>query len=196
VVSVRKEANFKEIIRVMRRRHISAFPVLDSDNRVIGVVSEADLLLKEAFPPSPEEAHSPFLWRDRTRVAGLTAGDLMTSPAIAIEPECPVEQAARVMHRRRVKRLPVVTERGRLVGIVSRVDVLGLYDRADADIHAEINHQLTDVFLLEPGSISVQVVAGIVTLAGPVESRPLAMNLLDAVWPQPLSTSLATVPIS
>jgi len=182
VVSVRREAEFKEIIGVMRRRHISAFPVLDSGNRVLGVVSEADLLLKEAFPGSPDETHAPWLSRDRAKVAGLTAGDLMTSPAITIEPECPVAEAARVMHRRRVKRMPVVTEQRRLVGIVSRVDVLGLYDRADADIRAEIAHLITDEFLLEPGSIRVQVVSGIVTLTGPVESRPLALNLLDAVW--------------
>lgn len=182
VVSVRQDARFKEIINVMRRRHVSAFPVLDSANRVLGVISEADLLLKEAFPPGPEEARSPYLWRDRAKVAGLTAAELMTSPAITIEPECPVEEAARVMHRRRVKRMPVVTGQGRLVGIVSRVDVLGLYDRADADIRAEIIHQLAEVFRLEPGTITVQVVSGIVTLTGVAESRPLAMNVLDTIW--------------
>ena len=182
VVSVRQEARFKEIISVMRRRHISAFPVLDSANRVLGVVSEADLLLKEAFPPSPEDSRSPYLWRDRAKVAGLTAGELMTSPAITIEPDCPIDEAARVMHRQRVKRMPVVTGGARLAGIVSRVDVLGLYDRADGDIRAEIIHQLADAFALDPGSITVQVVAGIVTLTGLVESRPLAMNVLDTIW--------------
>lgn len=86
------------------------------------------------------------------------------------------------MHRRRVKRLPVVSREGRLEGIVSRVDVLGLYDRADADIRAEVIHQVTDVCLLEPASITVQVASGIVTLTGPVESRPLARSLLDNIW--------------
>lgn len=105
----------------------------------------------------------------------------MSSPAVTIEPECTVAEAARIMHRRRMKRLPVVTGQGHLAGIVSRVDVLSLYGRADADIRAEISHQLADPFLGEPGSVGVQVVSGIVTLTGPVESWPLAMDLLASI---------------
>jgi len=183
VVAVRKEAEFREIIKVMRRRHFSAFPVLDADDRVAGVVSEADLLLKEAFPVAGDGAGRPHRWRDRAKAAALTAGDLMTSPAVTIGPDTPVTEAARVMHKRRVKRLPVVADTGRLVGIVSRVDVLRLYDRADADIRAEIvDDVLTEAFLLEPGSIRVQAVSGIVTITGPVENRAVAQALLDSVW--------------
>lgn len=182
VVAVRKEAEFKEIVKVMRRRHFSAFPVLDAD-RVAGVVSEADLLLKEAFPATPGGAERPYRRRDRAKAAALTAGGLMTSPAITIGPDCPVTEAARVMHKRRVKRLPVVADTGRLLGIVSRVDVLGLYDRADADICGEIvDDVITDLFLLEPGSIMVKVVSGIVTLSGPIENAAVAHSLIDNVW--------------
>jgi CBS-domain-containing membrane protein len=183
VVAVRKEAEFKEIIKVMRRRHFSAFPVLDGDDRVAGVVSEADLLLKEAFPAAGGGADRPYRWRDRAKAAALTAADLMTSPAVTIGPDCPVTEAARLMLKRRVKRLPVVADTGRLLGIVSRVDVLGLYDRADADIRGEIvDDVITDLFLLEPGSIMVKVVSGIVTLSGPIENAAVANSLIGSVW--------------
>ena len=87
------------------------------------------------------------------------------------------------MHRRRVKRLPVVSETGHLAGIVSRIDLLSLYDRADADIRAEIIEDvLAGQLGLEPGSIGVQVGSGIVTLAGAVNDETVAVGLLDSIW--------------
>lgn len=183
VVALRKEAQFKEIVRAMRRRHFSALPVLDSAGNVVGVVSEADLLLKEAYPASPEDGGGAPRRRDRAKAAALTAADLMTSPAITIAPDAGVTEAARLMHKSRVKRLPVVTPAGGLVGIVSRIDVLGLYDRKDDDIRDEIlDDVIAEDFLLDPGSFDVQVAAGVVTIRGATQKAAIARSLLDVIW--------------
>jgi CBS-domain-containing membrane protein len=123
VVAVHKGAQFKDIVQVMRARRFSAFPVLDDDNRVIGVVSEADLLVRQALAGSG--AGPRFLLRhaDCAKATGLTAAELMTTPAITTRADAAVADAARTMHDRRVKRLPVVTSDGRLVGVVSRARV-------------------------------------------------------------------------
>jgi len=181
VVSLRTHAQFKDIVHVMRKRRFSAFPVLDDRDRVIGVVSEDDLLVKQGYG----EADGPgFLIHraDRAKAHGVTAAQLMTRPAITIPPQASVAEAARTMHAKHVKRLPVVTEDGRLVGIVSRVDLLGVYDRPDAEIKSEILDRVIDGdFLLDSLAFTVTVRAGVVTLSGPVDHEPVAVSLLDAV---------------
>lgn len=182
VVAVRKDARFKDIVQVMRARRFSAFPVLDADDRVVGVVSEDDLLVREGF--AGLGAGPRFLLRraDRVKAAGLTAAELMTTPAVTIQPDAGVAQAARTMHTKHVKRLPVVTADGRLVGVVSRVDLLGTYDRPDADIRSEIIKQVIESeFGLDSRALTVTVELGVVTLSGPVGSEPVAVSLLDAV---------------
>jgi CBS domain-containing protein len=182
VVAVRKDARFKDIVQVMRARRFSAFPVLDDNNKVVGVVSEDDLLIREGFrvPGSGPK----FLLRhaDRAKADGLTAAELMTAPAITIRPDADVAQAARIMHTKHVKRLPVVTETGRLVGVVSRVDLLGVYDKPDADIRAEILKQVIESeFVLDSLAFTVTVDSGVVTVAGPVDSEDVALNLLEQI---------------
>lgn len=182
VISVRKNAEYKEILQVMRHKHFSAFPVLDEDDRVVGVVSEDDLLVKEGYSDAD---HGPgFLTRhaDRMRAGGLTAGELMTRPAITISPDAAVAEAARIMHAKHLKRLPVVAPGGRLVGIVSRTDILGVYDRPDEDIRREIEEQVIKAtFALDSLAFDVTVTGGVVTLAGQVEREPVALSLLQAV---------------
>jgi CBS domain-containing protein len=182
VVSVRKHAQFKEIVHVMRERRFSAFPVLDAGDKVIGVVSEDDLLVKEGY--QVPEAGPGFLVRraDKAKAAGLTAAELMTRPAITVRPEATVAEAARTMHAKHVKRLPVVTDNGKLVGIVSRVDLLGVYDRPDSEIRSDIVKQVIETeFCLDSLAFRVTVVAGVVTLAGPVDREPVARSLVQAV---------------
>jgi CBS domain-containing protein len=182
VVSLRKHAEFKDIVRVMRAGQFSAFPVLDNDDRVVGVVSEDDLLVKGGYDGS--EPVNYFLMRrsDRTKAAGLTAAELMTRPAITIGPEASLAEAARTMHAKHVKRLPVVTKEGRLAGIVSRTDVLGVYDRPDAEIRDEIMMQVIgEQFLLDRRAFTVTVTGGVVTLRGPVDSEDVGVSLLAAV---------------
>jgi CBS-domain-containing membrane protein len=183
VVAVREDANFKEMVTVMRSRRVSAFPVLDSADKVIGVVSEADLLLKEAAPDYPKGLVR-LSWRltERSKAAGVTAAEVMTKPAVTISEDSPVTEAAQLMQSRRVKRLPVVDEYGRLRGIVSRADVLSVFERPDADIWADV---VKDVIIGEFGfdaeMFVVTVRSGVVTVTGSVDRHADALALLGAI---------------
>ena len=183
VVSLRKYAQYKEIVQVMRSRKFSAFPVLDDHDRVIGMVSEDDLLVKEAYSDSGSRAGVLPRHSDKAKAAGLCAAELMHRPAITIEPDATVAEAARLMHSRHLKRLPVVDgPTSRLVGIVSRVDLLGVYDRPDEDIKKEILEQLIEAeFILDRLAFNVTVTGGVVTVSGPLPSQPVALSLLAAI---------------
>jgi CBS domain-containing protein len=186
VAAVRKNAPFKDIAASLTRNRVRAFPALDDDGKVIGVVSEADLLCKEALiaamggraaPPGPY--HDEF-----ARAAAVTAADLMTTPPVTITPGEPVTSAARLMYHGRVKRLPVVSENGHLVGIISRADVLSVYGRPDDEIGQEITKNVTlNDFLSDPGCFTVTVKDGIVTLEGRPETVQQGRDILAEIWP-------------
>jgi CBS domain-containing protein len=183
VVAVKKDAEFKEIVAVLRQYRVSACPVIDDAGKVVGVVSEADLLYKEAEAELPRGAIR-LRWRlgERTKATAVSAGELMTSPALAIRPGAPVTEAARLMQERQVKRLPVVSGDGRLAGIVSRADVLSVYERPDAEILAELTKQiLAGEFALDPDQFEVTVTSGVVTLSGEVERPETALELLARI---------------
>jgi len=182
VVSVREDASFKEMADMLRRTRISAFPVIDKSNRVIGVVSEADLLVKEAVQATGTSIVAALRHiREEDKAQGVTAGDLMTRPAITISPDAPVPEAARIMYDRRVKRLPVVNAAGHLLGIVSRADVLAVFNRPDEETRDEILHRvLPAAAVSKPAEFEVTVRDGIVTISGPAQSEQTARNLLDA----------------
>jgi len=183
VVSVPESAEYKDIVSVVRELRVSAFPVLDAAGHLVGVVSEADLLLKEAG----QEALGGSLISsgrrgEQAKAAGVTAAELMTTPAVTIGPEDSVVDAARLMHDRHVKRLPVVDQAGRLVGIVSRVDLLSVFDRPDSEIRAAVRKDIiARDFALDPDSFDVQVTSGIVTITGQVENQAVAQHLLGAL---------------
>ena len=182
VVAVRKDAQFKDIVQVMRARRFSAFPVLDDDSHVIGVVSEDDLLVRLAMAEPVAGLRFVSGHADRAKATGLTAAELMSKPAITIRADAAIADAARTMHAKHLKRLPVVTSDGRLVGVVSRVDLLGEYDRPDSDIRTEvIKRVIESEFLLDRFAFTVTVESGIVTLAGPVDSEDVAVSLLAEV---------------
>jgi CBS-domain-containing membrane protein len=183
VVAVRQIAEFKDIVEVMHRRRVSAFPVIDADNRVIGVVSEADLLPREAYPHRPAAYPRERRRRVPAKAEAFTASELMTSPPITITADATVADAAKMMYSNRVKRLPVVDEDGRLIGIVSRVDLLGIYDRSDAEICEEITDEvIAGEFVLDSSEFTVAVSRGVVTITGRVERQEVALSLLQAVW--------------
>lgn len=171
---VAEDTAFTEIAAALRRHRVSAFPVLDAGARVVGVVSESDLLAKEALgggeDPVPGMIGGMHRRRQLEKARGITARDLMTSPAVTVEAGDTVEHAARLLYLRGVKRLPVLDPKGHLAGIVSRADVLAVYGRPDAEIRDEI---VTDVLGGEPhpnpGSFDVGVRGGVVTVSG----RPL-----------------------
>jgi CBS domain-containing protein len=183
VIAIREGAPYKEIATRLREHRVSAFPVIDAENKVIGVVSEADLLTKEALGTDiPGVLHSLTRHRELTRAAAVTAADLMTKPAVTIGPSEPVTHAARLMFNRRVKRLPVTDRDGRLVGIVTRSDVLSVYSRPDADIHREITQDLIlDTYLCDPAKFSVVVKDGIVTIEGTPETVSVGHDIVNDV---------------
>jgi CBS domain-containing protein len=176
VVHVQPDTGFKEITRLLAEHNISGVPVLDQDDRPLGLVSEADLLLNEAAKEDPAglvlAPHLPP--RERTRSTAATAVGLMTSPAVCARPDWTVVEAARLMQREHLKRLPVVDDAGRLVGIISRGDLLRVFLRHDRAIREEITHEVLDRTLgLSPGCVDIRVQEGRVTLNGTVEHRAL-----------------------
>ena len=183
VVVVGETAGYKEIVAVMRERQVSAVPVLGPGGQLTGVVSEADLLLKEAGSEAPgPHVKSPGRRRQRAKAAGVTAAGLMTRPPVTIGPEESVAAAARRMRDRRVKRLPVVDEAGRLVGIISRVDVLSVFARPDTEIRNEVVKQIIgEQFAMDPSAFTVTIRSGILTITGQAESRAVAVQLTDAL---------------
>ncbi len=186
VVAVRETAGYKHIVSAMRRHAVSAFPVLDADDHVIGVISEADLLLKEIGPePFTGPAASVLATGrrgERAKAAGLTAAELMTRPAVTIGSDASVADAAKLMYARRVRRLPVVEDDGRLVGIVSRVDVLSVFDRPDSQIRDEVMKKvIAGEFALDPHAFDVTVKSGIVTITSHVERPAIAPELVEVI---------------
>ena len=186
VVAVRRDASFKEMAARLREYRVSAFPVIDEHRRVIGVVSEADLLAKEALAGDhagiPAAVTGILHHKDYQKAEGLTAGDLMTHPAVTVRPEDSVEHAARLMYTLQVKRLPVVDAGGYLVGIVSRADLLTVFDRTDEEIHAEVvNDVILREFLVDPAMFTVTVADGVVTVKGNPETAELGHKLVTKI---------------
>ena len=178
VASVRENTTFHEIAAVLAERHVSAVPVVDADNRVVGVVSEADMLHKVEFADDPEEGDGLFERRAhrlaRHKATGHVASDLMTSPAVTVPESTTVVVAARLLESTGVKRMPVVNDLGRLVGIVSRRDLLKVYSRPDIDIRRDIVEDvLRRLLWIGPTEVTVQVAGGVVVLDGQLETRSL-----------------------
>jgi CBS domain-containing protein len=183
VVSVPESAGYKEIVTLLRRNRVSAVPVVDPAGRVTGVVSEADLLVKQTAPALPAGAvRMAWRLRERSKASAATAAELMTSPAVTVTPDVDVAKAARLMRDRQVKRLPVVDAEGRLAGIVSRMDVLSVYERPDEQIRGEVaTGVIAGRFRLDPADFEVTARSGVVTISGQAESRAVALSLLGAV---------------
>jgi CBS domain-containing protein len=182
VIWVKKDATFREMAVALREHRISAFPVVDDDHKVIGVVSQADLLTKEALDDEPGVLAGIGHRRDQAKARGVTAGDLMTAAVVAVRPEDTVEHAAKLMYDRRVKRLPVTDAAGHLAGIVSRADVLSVFDRTDAQIQNEITEEvLLRGFLMDPPVFTVTVKDGIVTLGGRPETSDTGHEIVRQI---------------
>jgi CBS-domain-containing membrane protein len=181
VVAVRSGATFKEMAAALRQYRVSAFPVIDEHEKVIGIVSEADLLAKEALT-DPGVLTGVLDHRDVSKAEGLTAGDLMTPRAVTVRPEDSVEHAAQLMHFLKFKRMPVVDADGGLVGLVSRADVLAVYDRPDDDIREEITgNVIVRGFGKDPRQFAVTVQAGVVTVQGSPETAALGHDIVRKI---------------
>ncbi|EFL35762.1 CBS domain-containing protein [Streptomyces viridochromogenes DSM 40736] len=186
VVAVGRDAAFKDIVEVMEQWKVSALPVLEGEGRVIGVVSEADLLFKEEFRDSdPDRFTQLGRLSDLVKAGGMTAEDLMSSPAVTVHTDATLAQAARIMAQRKVKRLPVVNEEGLLEGVVSRADLLKVFLRTDEDLAEEVRREVVNLLFPTPaGPVRVEVQDGVVTLTGHVRDTalvPVAARLVRAV---------------
>ncbi|MGW3044367.1 CBS domain-containing protein [Kitasatospora sp. NPDC001159] len=172
VVAVGRDADFREVAETLQRWHVSAVPVLTGDGRVIGVVSEADLLTARD--------------RDGERADALTAGRMMSVPAVTVHPGSPLNEAARAMARGHLKRLPVVDEEDYLVGIVSRGDLLKVYLEDDRELADRVRFELTATLgPSAPMDIDVRSRDGRITLSG---------DLPDAVSADVLGRLVRSVP--
>ncbi|SCG41687.1 CBS domain-containing protein [Micromonospora coxensis] len=178
VVTVGEETPYRQIVDTLIRRGISAVPVVDGFRRVLGVVSEADLLHKVERAGSPDERRIFEGRRRRTareKADALVAKELMTAPAVTTFPGSTLPAAARLMDREAVKRLPVLDDLGRLVGIVTRSDLLRVHLRTDAEIREDVVQEvLRRVLAVRDGLVTVQVRAGEVTLDGRLDRRSAA----------------------
>jgi len=171
VIAVRADASYADLAAMLREHRISGFPVIDADGVVVGVVSESDLLARQ-------EAPGPR--RKRASTAELTAADLMSWPPATIGPDETVRHAARLMYARKLRRLPVVDQRGRLLGLVTRADLLSAFTRPDDEIRREVTQDvIADGFFTDPDRLTVTVKDGVVTLAGTPGSVILGRNVAD-----------------
>ncbi|WP_340384019.1 CBS domain-containing protein [Streptomyces sp. SS7] len=186
VAAVGRETAFKDIVRTMRDRKVSALPVVEGGGRVVGVVSEADLLPKEEFRDSdPDRSTQLRRLADLAKAGAVTAQELMTSPALTVHADATLAQAAATMARARVKRLPVVDAAGVLQGVVSRADLLMVFLRPDEEIAEEVRREVVAYLFPLPGSsVRVAVRDGVVRLGGRVRDTslvPVAARLIRAV---------------
>lgn len=175
------EDPFPELVRLMREFRVSALPVLDADRRIVGIVSESDLLLREEIEfldPAPAAAHDA---RRGKLTRAETAGQAMTSPAVTIEPEASLLDAVHRMHENKVARLPVVDPEGHVVGIVSRVDLLAAFLLGDEEIGEGVRRALASELFVPPDAIAVTVHEGRVRLEGEVELRSQAEGIVARV---------------
>ncbi|MFI8287540.1 CBS domain-containing protein [Streptomyces sp. NPDC085614] len=176
-VAIGRDAPYKEIVALMDEWKVSAVPVLEGEGRVVGVVSEADLLPKEEFrldEPRPDEAG------EAAKAGALRAGELMSAPAVTVHPDTTLAAAARIMATRKVKRLPVVDGIGMLEGVVSRSDLLKVFLRSDAEIEEEIRRSV----LGEPAAaahLDVAVREGVATVRGVLADRSMVPLIARAV---------------
>ncbi|HKS44970.1 MAG TPA: CBS domain-containing protein [Amycolatopsis sp.] len=168
-IAVAPDTEFREIAALLTRERISAVPVVDRRGALVGVVSEADLLHKEAL--SDHTAHSREVRRYRRKAAALRAAELMTSPVRTVDIDTPMPAAARALADGAVRRL-FVLDQGKLVGVLSRRDVLDVFLRPDADVREEIDNEVFQRVLgATPGTYSITVDNGVVTLLGLLERK-------------------------
>jgi CBS domain-containing protein len=175
VLTTTAETPLREAALVLAREGVSGLPVVDETGVVVGVFSEADVIAKEGIEPRREGMLRWLLdprdeWLE-DRLAAKTVGDAMSTPALTIGPDNSLADAATTMLDEGVNRLPVVKD-GRMVGIVSRADLVRAFVRTDEEIHMEIlDGVLRRTLWLDPADVAVRVDQGHVTLTGVVRSQ-------------------------
>ena len=172
VVTVSQSASYREVVDLLVAHRFSAVPVVDNFQRVTGVVSEADLLRKIEYAGDEEPRLFDGRRRrgERIKSSARTAADLMSSPPVTVLAGTSLAAAARLMDREAVKRLPVIDDLGRLIGIVSRGDLLKVHLRPDDEVRADVESGVLQRFLVEEiDTVQATVRDGVVTLTGRVD---------------------------
>jgi CBS domain-containing protein len=166
---------FKLLVRIIEENRISAIPIVDQRGVAVGLVSEGDLLLKQRtdeLEASTDLLHLRRRQKEMAKAEGLTAADVMTSPAITIHSEGRLADAARLMHERNVRQLVVADDRGKIAGILSRGDVLQVFLRPDEDLRDEIVDGIIPALMFtSDDAIGVEVRYSVVTLEGTVDRK-------------------------
>jgi CBS domain-containing protein len=165
MVTVDQSTPYKEIARLLGENRISGVPVLSAGRRVVGMVTEADLLTDNEKRAWEQVAVPGQGLRQRW---ALTAEELMSSPAVTIGPDATIAGAARMMNALHLRRLAVVDEDGCLLGVVSRRDLLSVFLRPDSDVAADVRQIFDEMLPGGPGSVTVTVQDGVVVLSGPL----------------------------
>jgi CBS domain-containing protein len=175
VVTVRPDTPLREVASILVERGISGVPVVDDDGNVVGVVSEGDILVKERGPEGRKSVLARLLGArgKDSKPQARTAGEAMTTPAKTIAPWSSLSTAASRMLEEGIKRLPVVDKDGKLVGILSRADLVRSFARPDAEIEREIREDVLRraLWLSRPEAVTVAVRDGRVALGGSVATR-------------------------
>jgi CBS domain-containing protein len=183
-IAVVADASFADIITTIERFKVGAIAVVDADRRVMGIVSEDDLLLKETdvVRRGVSFLEGSRRRREHRKAAGTTAVQIMTAPAVTVTPGTPVRDAARLMHQNQIKQLPVIDSlTGRIVGTVHQRDLLRVFRRQQAEIRAEVDGLIRERAGLAPESLSIRVEDGVVTIKGGAERRSQVVELADAI---------------
>lgn len=185
VITVEDTDSYKLVVSVLRTNGISAAPLVSQEGVVLGLVSEADLMLKEEGDVPGSLLHPVLRHRLRSKAGSAYARELMSSPVVTIRPHATAREAARAMQKAGVKRLVVIENDGRPSGIVSRGDVLKVFLREDADIATEIvEGVIRQDMMIDSGAVKVAVHDGIVLMTGQLEFKSdigRLHRLVDAV---------------
>jgi len=190
-VSVGEDVTYRQLVDLLESRSVNSLPVVDSHNRVLGVVSATDLMYKMEFAGDADRRRlleSRHHRDHRAKAAGMRAADLMTSPAVTVSARTSVVTAAKLMESTGVKRLPVVDDLGRLIGVATRRDLLKVFFRTDTEICNEVKNEVLPAVLgYQARGIKVDACDGVVTLVGEADERSvvnlagLAVERLDGV---------------
>lgn len=174
----------KSLVDMLVRQKVSAVPVVSAQGKVVGVVTETDLLKKEELQQDPDVGRLPHMgYRMRRAIATAeTAGELMTTHPATVRPDTTVAEAARLMELHQVACLPVVDDRGKPLGVVGPRDLLRVLLRPDAEIKLDIINQALAGYLgTNPVLVQVEVTDGVVRMTGELERKSMLSSVLPAV---------------
>ncbi|MER7506076.1 CBS domain-containing protein [Nonomuraea pusilla] len=178
-IAVLEDAPFADIVAAMKRFAVGAVTVIDADRRPVGVVSEDDLLLKEtdAVKHSVSIFESRRQRQEHQKASGVTAGQLMTTPPVTVTPGTPVREAARIMHDKHIKQLPVIDPvTGRIIGTLHQQDVLRVFARPMEQLEADIRAAIDDL-----DDYAVEIDKGVVRISGKVQWKSQAIALVERI---------------